>query len=184
MHEWPRYTADGQKVTLDQLVRLDPEWAASRIRAHEAKERQPCPSCMNLRTSLEELRQMDRGFSPRDTEDDYTPTIQRLPPMNLPDGGGKRLVLAERLVHNRSSKWALVYLVHALLHERDEAQARSDAAASNMQAVLAALQAQLDLRLTMELGVHTESALAKLREDWLRAVRSTEDAFHDARGTL
>lgn len=183
MHEWPRYTADGQKVTLDQLVRLDPEWAASRIRAHEAKERRPCPSCMNLRASLEELQQMDRGFSPRDTEDDYTPTIQRLHPMNLPDGGGKRLVLAERLVHHRSSKWALVYLVHALLHERDEALAGNNVAGGT-QAVLSALQTQLDLRLDMELGVHTEPVLAKLREDWLRAVRSTEDAFHDARGTL
>lgn len=77
-----------------------------------------------LRGRVADLEGMDRGFATCDTEDDYTPTIQRLHPMRLENGGGKRLVLAERLVHNRQSKWALVYLVHALLHERDEAQGR------------------------------------------------------------
>lgn len=96
---------------------------------HDSFTVDECPTCRAAdeieatRARVAELRQMARGFSPHDVEDDYTPTIQRLHPMNLPDGGGKRLVLAERLVHNRNSKWALVYLVHALLHERDEARA-------------------------------------------------------------
>ena len=76
-----------------------------------------------LRGRVADLEGMDRGFATCDTQDDYTPTIRRLHPAEMPNGGGQRLVLAERLVHNRQSKWALVYLVHALLHERDEAQA-------------------------------------------------------------
>lgn len=172
------YNAEGNPVTLEQLVTHDPGWAVSRIREGEkaaveldelrvklsdyrsravAAEGQ-LQTRYKLRAELEdllgiapntemtperlqavvqqirdgqvaiqrlaELQAMQRGFTDAgDQADDYTPTIERLHPADMDDGGGQRLVLAERLVHNRHSKWALVYLVHALLHERDTAQA-------------------------------------------------------------
>lgn len=170
--------ADGNAVTLVQLVTHDPGWAVSRIREAEkaAKEMDRMQRRLaeyrgraiaaegqlvlrhTLRADLEDLLgiapntemtperlqavvqqvrkgqvaierlakllAMQRGFTDAgDKCDDYTPTIERLHPMDMDDCGGQRLVLAERLVHNRHSKWALVYLVHALLHERDTAQA-------------------------------------------------------------